>query len=117
MKVRIDGGGRRSFLARLAPPPVEIWELRITEPNTQVRFFGRFAAPDTLVLFSSRSRDVLGDRTKASGGRSQAWASAMYECEREWKGMFPDHAPFVGTKVQDYVSGNVEDCGKSVWPR
>src|SRR5271163_1568083 len=59
------------LLARLEPPEKEIWEIRIYDDNSEVhyRFFGRFAARNTLVVLN-------GPATKWLGGRKISYAQS-----------------------------------------
>ncbi len=88
------------FLCRLAPPPPEIWEIRVTEPSVQGRLLGRFAEPDTLILLSFHTRKYLGSKG------STAWASAMGSCVNAWNSLFPGLSPFSGSTVHAYVTEN-----------
>jgi hypothetical protein len=94
-------GGR--FLCRLAPPPPEIWEIRITEPVTQARLFGRFAAPDTLILTRFHTRRLLGNKG------SPDWRRATAECENIWFRLFGSTHPFSGSSIEQYVTENCDD--------
>ena len=98
-----DGDGGPGFLKRLEPPPPEIWEFRITYPGPQARIFGRFAEPDTFVATDMHSRDYL----KRKG--SVPWHQACRQCAADWMSLFPNHAPFQGTVVADYVTENCDD--------
>jgi len=91
------------FLDRLCPPPPEIWEMRVTEPTVQARLFGRFAEPDTLILTNFHTRSYLG----AKG--SQAWIAAMNNCAQVWDALLPNHPPFSGSTIHDYVTENCDD--------
>lgn len=73
---RVFLGKKARFLCRLTPPPTDVWELRITDPTPQVRLFGRFLEPDTLIITKCHMRNHLGDRG------SRAWATAMEACAR-----------------------------------
>jgi hypothetical protein len=99
---RIWGDNRGRFLDRLSPPPPEIWEIRVTEPVTQARLFGRFAEPDTLILTKFHTRALLGDKG------SQAWTAAMANGVKTWESLFPDHAPFSGPNIHAYVTENCD---------
>jgi hypothetical protein len=101
---RIWGDKKRGrFLDRLRPPPPEIWEIRVTEPVTQARLFGRFAEPDTLILTKFHTRSLLGNKG------SQAWTTAMAECAKTWSDLFPNHTPFIGSDIHAYVTENCDD--------
>lgn len=94
-------GGR--FLKRLAAPPPEIWEIRVTEPVVQARLFGRFARPDTLILTALHTRQMLGKKG------SQPWFAACSACVAEWNKIFAGFAPWTGTSVGDYVTENCDE--------
>jgi hypothetical protein len=94
---------RGRFLVMLHPPPPDIWEVRVTEPNVQARILGAFAAPDTLVLMRFHTRGLLGDKG------SPEWNSAMSDCERQWNALFPGFAPFSATSIHEYVTENCDD--------
>jgi hypothetical protein len=100
---RIYGNRRRgTFLDRLESPPPEVWEIRITEPITQARLFGRFAERDTLILTRFHTRGLLGDKG------SQAWRYAMKECVDTWNELFPGFSPHSGATINAYVSENFD---------
>jgi len=91
------------FLKRLCPPPPEIWEIKVTEPDVQVRLFGRFTCPNTLILTNFHTRDFL--RRKGSAN----WVVAMEICRETWENLFPSHPPFQGSTIHDYVLENCDD--------
>ena len=95
----VHADGARCFLRRLAPPPPEIWEMRITEPFVQIRIFGRFAEQDTLVLTALHTRGLLGSKGSA------AWKQAMTDCERWWDSNLPGLAPLSGTTLGEVRNG------------
>ena len=100
---RIFGNKRRGlFLDRLCPPPSDIWEIRVTEPAVQARLFGRFAAPNTLVLTKFYTRQMLGKKG------SENWQNAMNECETTWNNLFGE-PPFSGEMISEYVLENCDD--------
>lgn len=98
----VYGDSKRGlFLDRLDPPPDEVWEVRVTEPNVQVRLFGRFCEQDTLVLTNFHTRNFLGRYGSA------AWKTAMNSSVTQWA---KTGLPLLkGTKVGDYVSENFDD--------
>jgi hypothetical protein len=93
------------FLCRLGPPPPEIWEVRVTEPRPQIRLFGRFLEPDTLILTKFHLRHQLGNRG------SRVWVTAMRDCERKWAMLFPSTPPFSANSIHQYVTENCDDFG------
>lgn len=101
---RVYGSRRKhGFLVRLEPPPPEIWEVRVTEPNVQARLLGRFAEPDTLLLFRFYTRQHLGRKG------SENWRNAMAACEADWQTLFGREEPFSGRFLHDYVTENCDD--------
>lgn len=99
----IHGNSRRGlFLDRLEPPPEEIWEIRVTEPNVQARLFGRFADSDTLVLTNFHTRSHLGKKG------SQAWNNAMKDCLKNWDEVLGIPV-FKADTINDYVTENCDD--------
>lgn len=107
--VRISGRVPGALLARLEPPPEDIWEFRVTDPRPQLRVFVMFAAPDVLVVLLARNRDTLGSAGNAHGKKSKAWLEAMYGCQTEWRRIFGGASPFRGGKLADYITGNAEE--------
>lgn len=104
--VRIGGRGAGALLARLEPPPDDIWEFRVTEPKPQLRIFARFAKQDVLVATAAANRDRLGTAFWRSNKQSKAWSEAMYDCLSEWNRLFGGTPAFRGSAVGDYVSEN-----------
>ena len=104
--VRLGLGNTGAELARLEPPPEEIWEFRITEPVPQLRVFARFAAPDILVATAAVNRDRLGRAFSRSQKQNKAWTEAMYGCISEWTRLFGRTEAFRGRVIADYVSEN-----------
>lgn len=92
------------FLKPLEPPPRDIWEIKITEPDPQLRLFCRFAEPDTLIVTHAINRNELGDD---KGGRR--WRGAMSDCENTWKQLFPNTPPWSGSKSGDFITENYDD--------
>ena len=92
-----------AFLCRLDAPPPEVWEIRVTEPLVRWRIFGRFAAPDTLIVTEMRTRTLLGKRG------SSGWTSAMADCVQAWQALFPNDVPFTANKSREYVTENCDD--------
>jgi hypothetical protein len=108
-RVWVDFHGKPRFLKRLCPPPSEIWEMRFTDPRVQLRLFGRFAEPNTVVGTKFHLRQMLGNRG------SRQWRQAMSSCETAWNELFPNMPPFVGKTIHEYVTENCDDfplCAK-----
>ena len=104
--VYADGDGNPRFLKRLQPPPPEIWTIRVTDPEIQVRLFCRFLKPDTLIV----TRMILrGDLSKKGRKCPKKWKRAMEACEASWKQLFPQHAPLGGTVISEFVTENCDD--------
>ncbi len=99
---RVYGKKRGEFLDRLKPPPLDIWEIRVTVPTIQARLFGRFAEPDTLILTKFHTRSMLGSMG------SEAWKQAMAGCQHCWESMFPNHPCFTHGDVQSYITENCD---------
>lgn len=99
----IYGDKRRGrYLDRLTAPPPEIWEIRVTEPATQARLFGRFAEADTLILTKFHTRSYLGKKGSA------AWNAAMVACVQEWEAIFPGIDPHSASAIDGYVTENYD---------
>lgn len=102
-KVWVDLNGKPRFLKPLCPPPPEIWELRFTDPRVQLRLFGRFAEPDTIIGTKFHTRGMLGRKG------SREWQDAMGACEKSWNDLFPKHPPFSAKAIGEYVTENHDD--------
>jgi len=100
---RIYGSKTSRFLADLTPPPPEVWEVRVIEPSVQVRLFGRFAEPDTLILTQFHTRDHLGPK------ESKAWSDAMTETVKQWDDFEPNLPVFSANTIREYVTENCDD--------
>jgi hypothetical protein len=101
---------KRRFMCRLEPPPPEIWEVRVTEPQPQVRLFGSFVEPDTLIITKFHSRHQLGNRG------SRAWTTAMSDCARKWTQLLPMTSPLSANAVHSYITENCDDYGPDCSP-
>lgn len=112
VSMRLNDNGHEALLARLKPPPEDIWELRVTEPKPQLRIFACFAATDILVGMSAVNRDRLGRAFARSGRQSKLWTEAMYGCQAEWRRLFGGAAAFRGRQARDYVSKDGFESGK-----
>lgn len=102
-RVWVDLEGKPRFLKPLCPPPDGIWEIRFTDPRVQVRLFGRFAKPDTVIGTKFHTRQMLGRKG------SRDWQSAMSNCESRWQELFPSFKPFIGKTIHEYVTENCDD--------
>ena len=103
IKARIGGKKHGAFLAMLNPPPDQVWELRVTEPQSQGRLFCRFAAKDLMIVTHMNTRSMLGK------DGSPNWKRAMDDCVKEWDRLFPGQPPYQAGSVADYISENWED--------
>jgi hypothetical protein len=101
--VWVDLEGKPRFLKPLCPPPSEIWELRFTDPRVQIRLFGRFAEPDTIIGTKFHTRGMLGKKGSAQ------WRGAMNACEKSWDELFPGIAPFSAQTIHEYVTENCDE--------
>lgn len=101
---RVYGDSRGGkFIKHLSPPPPEIWEIRVTEPITRARVFGRFAEPDTFIALGIHTRQMLGRKG------STPWLAACQTCVSDWTYLFPNNSPHSGQSIHDYVTGNCDD--------
>lgn len=100
MLVRFGGKRSDGFLARLDPPPEEVWEFRVTQPRPHVRALGRFISQDLILVTHIYTRNHLGR------AGSSAWTAALNDCVTEWDNLFPDNAPLRGTQISDYISSS-----------
>jgi hypothetical protein len=102
-RIYSSNGAKGGFLKDLDPPPPEVWEIRVTEPVAQARLFGRFAAPDTIVLTKFYTRRLLGNK------RSPEWSRAVAQCVNCWNSLFGDLPPFAAKTISEYVTENCDD--------
>lgn len=110
MGERVYGDKKQGRSLRdLDPPPQEVWEVRVTEPATQGRLFGRFAEPDTLILTGFHTRRLLGNKG------SREWSDAMQDCARQWEAFTPALPVFAGSTIHEYVTENCDDFPIKAW--
>jgi hypothetical protein len=97
-----------AYFARLHEPEDEVWDIRSRTPAPAMRIFGRFAAPNTFIVFHwlPRSKPWNG-REPLADRNDPRWEDAKTECQRQWKELFPKHVPIHGDKVHDYITENV----------
>jgi hypothetical protein len=81
-----------SDIARNAPIDKGILDVRITDPNPQIRIFGAFLQPDLLVLLTWASRVDLD------------FPAEIDRCRKEWDRLLPNDPPLIGQKHDDYIS-------------
>lgn len=103
--VSLGGSGKGALLARLDPPPPNIWELRVTDPSPQFRVFCMFAAKDILVATQIENRNVLGSKQTKTGKKSAAWTKIMQDCNNEWVRLFPNNIPFDSANLDEMMTG------------
>jgi hypothetical protein len=103
MNISLGGPGRGSMLARLDPPPSDVWELRVTDPRPQFRIFCQFAGPDILIATSVENRNLLGEKARGRK-RSDAWSKAMYGCTEKCGELLAPFKPFSSDNAADYVT-------------
>jgi hypothetical protein len=100
-RVHADDRKRPRFLKPLVPRTHEVWTIRITEPNVQLRSFCRFAAPNVLVVSHTHTRPLLDG--------VGAWDDAIAACKATWDALIPDFAPFSAGLIQQYVTEACDD--------
>jgi hypothetical protein len=88
------------YMKRLARPPDEVWEIRVTTASPQARVFGAFAGPDCFVCLHPVPRDWL------SAEKRKPWPVALNEARDRWKELFGNAPPFTSTRFEDYVTEN-----------
>lgn len=100
-----DDEGNASFLKRLKLPPPEVWNIRVTQPDPQVRIFSRFVLPDALIATHTVLRGDLSEKGRRS---TKKWNAVMEACVSSWNSLELG-APFSGLTVHDYVTENCDD--------
>lgn len=83
---------RETMLARVDPPSAEVWSLRCTAPDPQIRCFGRFLGKDAFLALFWTDRDLVD------------WSDEREECIAEWKRFFFPLLPFMGATLDDYLT-------------
>ena len=104
-RIRADEKGKPRFLKRLDPPPPEIWEIRVTDPNPQARLLGRIVEQDTLILDRFHTRQFLGEK----GNPNSGWSEAMPACDLAINALFSGEPLLQGNSIRDYVKDNCDD--------
>ena len=75
----------------------EVWDFRVYDTDTPgLRCFGRFAGKDTFIALSVYKREDLD----YPGG----WDFARDNCLDYWEHLFGAARPFVGAKLDEYLS-------------
>ena len=87
-----------AMLARINPIHEEVWDIRIVEPGSGVRCFGRFVARDTFVGLGWDYRENI----RSSG----EWDHMRNHAIEVWRTLFGDLEPFRGDRINDYLSCN-----------
>lgn len=82
-----------ALMVRLKGKPSEIWEIRSTEEQPQVRLFGRFACKDCFVALSWSNRDDV-----------ECFSDEMNSCEEIWRDLFGYYEPLKGAFPDGYLS-------------
>jgi hypothetical protein len=98
----------RGFLKPLEKAPPKVFEVRVTEPDVQVRLFCFFAYEDTLIGTKFYTRPLLGDRKKKENKKDQ-WDDAKAEAYVIWNRLFPGIAPFSASEIRKYVTENCDE--------
>jgi hypothetical protein len=101
-RIFADDRGKPRFLKELDPPPADMWEIRVTEPDVQARLIGAFAEQDTLILLKFSTRGLLRDKG------SQGWKDALSEADTAWTECFGTRPRFHADCIGDYVSENCD---------
>jgi len=78
--------------APVDPVGLDIWDFRSTAPHPQIRCFGAWAEKDVFVGLTWKWRDDIS-----------RFSEEAKECREEWDRIFPSHAPYRGTTVDDYI--------------
>jgi hypothetical protein len=86
-----------TVLARIDPVAEQVWDIRVTEPGSGLRCFGCFAGKDTFIALTWDYREDIA---------SDDWDRECEQCKEEWAALFPDHPPFKGDSLDDYLSCN-----------
>jgi hypothetical protein len=100
---------RGAFMLRLRinriakPPPPEIWEVRVTDPEPGIRVFGRFFERDAFVAFTWQDRLDLGNPYTEWKAR-EAWWAAAQRCRVRWANHFGSLKPLSGKYPNDYLT-------------
>lgn len=80
----------------------EVWAICARKPkSSQVRVFGRFAAPGVFVGLQMHERIDLASRYK--------YNSVASTIPQQWSDLFGNLDPFRATKVEDYFGGVVRN--------
>ena len=72
----------------------EVWEIRSMAPQPALRVFGRFAAPDVLVLTHMKERGSIN------------FEMEIGTCEGIWSNCFGDRPPYKGDNLDGYLTEN-----------
>lgn len=88
-------------MARLHPARDDVWEIRYTERQPQLRLFGRFATTDVFV--------ALRGPVRRNAIRAHGFEHFINECLAEWRTLFGWNSPEIlgSTDEHDYISQNV----------
>jgi hypothetical protein len=87
-----------AFMARLAPPSDEVWEIRSIDPKPSLRVFGSFVERDVFVALTWARRKDLGGR------RDPRWNLAISNYKKEWEKNFSNYKPMFGRYPNEYLT-------------
>jgi len=95
--LRMPSSGEPSaFMSLLDDKKDEVWEIRVRDPEPQLRVFGRFAAKDKFVALRFWTREEVTGKFEI----------AKEDCKADWHHLFPHDKPFSGRTVYDYASNS-----------
>lgn len=83
-----------TMLARIAPEGEEVWDIRVLQPMSGIRCFGRFVGPDAFLALTWQCRESVD------------WDYERDNCIAAWRGLFGTTPPYQGTEIDDYLSCN-----------
>lgn len=81
-----------TFLARVHPVGEEVWDIRCSGGNPQIRCFGRFLGKDVFVALTWSYRDNLN------------WEDEREDCKSAYDALFASCPLFRGGSLDDYLS-------------
>jgi hypothetical protein len=87
-----------AFMARLAPPSDEVWEIRSIDPKPSLRVFGSFVERDIFVALTWARRKDLGGR------RDPRWKVAISNFKEAWERNFNSYKPMSGHYPNEYLT-------------
>lgn len=90
------GKDSAATLARIDPSSAEVWDFRVYDNRDGIRCFGRFAGKDAFVALSWEFRECIPDLG--------SWDEERNWCVNCWRDLFGVYGPFIGGKLDDYLS-------------